>query len=279
MYPDSFNHLLRSSQGRNPTWGRPARRSRQRRSRLPSCSSRSSGRWRTSSTSLHWSNSSSSGHMLSEKRMGNSTCWHKTSSMRKSTPKIKETHVNWRVWSVMEKDGHFCKGSDVQSETKKRRKVRVSVIDYYWLCGRCVHVIENITWSCRTICFWRSDQTGNSSVIHICASQLDKELVLAGCVPSSSQASTPFLFHVKGRLRRRSLLAHGQRRPLQQLIRPRLLIGFTIPDPDKTFSLALYCLVVFCCILTLYYGCLLYVKTVTFFMVKQHPHASPPLLT
>lgn len=43
--------------------------------------------------SLHWSSSSSSGHTLSGKRTASSTCWRKTSSTRKSTPKTKETGV------------------------------------------------------------------------------------------------------------------------------------------------------------------------------------------
>lgn len=112
MYPDPFNPPLLSSQVKNPTWGRPARKSRPQRSPSPSCSSRPSGRWRTSSMSLLWSSSSLSGHMLSEKRTGNSTCWHKTSSMRKSTPKTEETHVHRRrhrlrcaVWDEKQKEG------------------------------------------------------------------------------------------------------------------------------------------------------------------------------
>lgn len=90
------------TQGRNPTWGRPVRRSRPLRNRLPSCSSRPSGRWRTSSMSLHWSSSSLSGRTLSEKRTESCICWHKTSSTRKSTQKTEEIEQK-RLEKTLEK--------------------------------------------------------------------------------------------------------------------------------------------------------------------------------
>ena len=190
MLPETFNLPLSSSQERNPTWGRPAKRSRPRGSRSPSCSSRPSGRWRTSSMSLHWSSSSLSGHMLSEKRTGNSTCWHKTSSMRKSTPKTKR-HTSNR--GSKEKDGFFVPTQMFSLGLKRRRKVRVSVTDYWW-----------VMW---LVCVWLSCRTrlpvtqrSDSSVFsHLCQQTGWRARVSsAGGVPRSPPASNPFHFHVKG---------------------------------------------------------------------------------
>lgn len=129
MCQDSVNPPLLSLQGRNPTWGRPVRRNHQLRSPSSSCSSRPSGRWRTSFTSLHWSSSSSSGHMLSEKRTGSSTCWRKISSTRRSTPKTKGTCV-CRV----------LRGRSVQAGTETSRNVRL--MDYQWMFLGCMSAWE-----------------------------------------------------------------------------------------------------------------------------------------
>lgn len=123
-------------QGRNLTWGRPVRKSRPQRSPLPSCSSRPSGRWRTSSMSLHWSSSSSSEHTPSERRTGSCTCWRKTSSTRRSTPKTSE----WE-WSVL-------------AQREKRR--------YDWGDGG----IEDRKQSCLTIWLWRSNQPGEATALY-----------------------------------------------------------------------------------------------------------------
>lgn len=185
MHSDTFNPPLLSSQGRNPIWERPARKSRPQRSLSPSCSSRPSGRWRTSSMSLHWSSSSSSGHMLLEKRMGSSTCWRRTSSMRKSTPKTKEACLI-----------RVCRSYSAKRLRWKR-----------W--GRTTgdRAAENVMWSCRTICLGtqRSDWRADCSVTDTSARQLDGELVFRQqCVPSQQPvgASAPFHFHFKGRLHR-----------------------------------------------------------------------------
>lgn len=185
--PGSFKPLLVFSQGRNPTWGRPVKRSRPQRSPSPSCSSLPSGRWRTSSMSLHWSSSSLSGHMLSEKRMENSTCWLKTSSMRKSTPKTEDSHVNRGA-----RGGYFIQARMCSLVWKRR--------DYRWWWLLCYsHVCQ---------------PTGRGA--HISS---------AGCVPSSSQAFTPFHLHDKGHQHKWPLLARCWKRPLRQLIRPWLLTG------------------------------------------------------
>lgn len=132
--------------------------------------------------------------------------------------------------------------SDVESKMKKRRKVRL--IDCWWLCGWFVRVIENTTWSCRTIHLWQRcysrpcQPTGRGACVSSAASA-------AGCVPSSPRASTPFHFHFKGRLRRGPQPAHVRRQPVQQLV--RLLIGFA-PIQTKHFHwlcTVWLCLVVF----------------------------------
>lgn len=120
-------------QGRNLTWGRPVRKSRPRRSPLPSCSSRPSGRWRMSSMSLRWSSSSSSGRTPSERRTGSCTCWRKTSSTRRSTPKTRE----WECSVLAQREKRRYDRGDGGIEDRKR--------------------------SCGTIWLWRSDQPGEAT--------------------------------------------------------------------------------------------------------------------
>lgn len=67
--------------------------------------------------------------------------------------------------------------------------------DYCWLfvAGLCVC-------SCRTIHLWRNTHTGDFSVIHICASQLDKELMLRikqVVSPAAPRPSPPFTSMMK----------------------------------------------------------------------------------
>lgn len=210
IYLKPFNPLFPSSQGRNPTWGRPARRSRPPRSRSPSCSSRPSGRWRMSSMSLHWSSSSLSELMLSEKRTGNSTCWHKISSMRKFTPKTRDTCPQTDCFG----EG-LCTGSDIQSEMRKRRESNRLLLTV-WLVCTCdwEHNVE-----------LQSDPplTQRSDWWQFCCSRpclptgrrarVSSSAASAGCVPSSSWASTRFHSHVKGHWCIGPLPARGQRRP------------------------------------------------------------------
>lgn len=258
MFWDPFNPTLFSSQGRNPTWGRPVRKSRPQRSLSPSCSSLPSGRWRTSSMSLHWSSSSLSGHMQSEKRMGSSTCWHKTSSMRKSTPKTKK------------KDLFVEEHGGVRCTLKKKRKTRLLVT--VWLVCTC-------DWEHKVLLQKQSASDAAIRLVtalffHVCASQ---QFASAGCVPSSPHGpQLPFtsiskVVCAEGFCRHMS--GDGLSYSWSDLDSWSALL---FSDPDKTFSLALYCLVVFDCVLILYYGCLLYVKMVTFFMVKT---TSPCLAT
>ena len=94
----------------------------------------------------------------------------------------------------------------------------------------------------------------------------------AGFPAAPGASSTLLHFHVRGRPLTCPETACPTTGPTSA---PDRLSLFSDPD----ISSALYCLVVFGCILTLYYGCLLYVKTVTFSTVTRHPHASPPLLT
>lgn len=271
MHPDRFNPPLLSSQGRNPTWGRPARKSRPQRSLSPSCSSQTSGRWRTSSMSLHWSSSSSSGHMLSEKRTGSSTCWRKTSSMRKSTPKTKETHVCGRVWR-----GHLIQAQ--MCSLKKRRKV--SLLVTVWLVQTCDC---SIMWSCRTIRLWRSDQTGARSVIPVRGSQLDEELafrqqVAFPAAPTSTptpQTSIPFHFHFKGRPRRGPPPAHVRWRPVQQLVGPRPLIGSAVLRSKQNIFIGS---VLFGCV-WLYFNSLLWLSFVCKGGDIFHGETTSPCLT
>lgn len=72
---------------KNPTWGKPARRSHPLRSPSLGCSSRPSGSWRMSFTSLRWSSSSSSALTVWRRKTESCTFYHRTTSMRKSTPK------------------------------------------------------------------------------------------------------------------------------------------------------------------------------------------------
>lgn len=213
MYPDTFNPPLLSSQERNPIWERPARKSRPQRSPSPSCSSRPSGRWRMSSMSLHWSSSSSSGHTLLEKRTGSSTCWRKTSSMRKSTPKTKETWL-CRAW------GSYS----AKAPMKKVRK------DYRW------------PWSCRTVRLGRSDQTGEVTALLLTpvpASWMRSLCFVSIVFPPSNPGgirslSLPFQRSSAQMVVCRYVSGHGLS---QQLVGPWLLIGFTSLQPKHFYWL------------------------------------------
>ena len=81
----------------------------------------------------------------------------------------------------------------------------------------------------------------------------------AGCVPSSPPASTPFHFHFKGQASAGT--CPERRRPVQQLVAPRPVIGFAVLQSRHSHWL---CTVWLCfdCILTLYYGCLFVCKDI-----------------
>lgn len=269
IYSHPFNPLLSSSQGRNPTWGRPARRSRPLRSRPLSCSSRPSGRWRTSSMSLHWSSSSLSELMLSEKRMENSTCWHKISSTRRFTPKTSKTHVHRRVWSVSVKVTLYRLIRPVWDEEEKQ-SVSNRLLQTVWpVCTRdWEHNVE-----------LQSDPplTQRSGWWQFCYSH--------PCLPagrstrvSSSAASNRLCsqqlpgLHPLSLSCQRSSMQRASAGTWPETDRANSWLALPSPDTDKTFSLAMYCLVVFSCILTLYYRCLLYVKTFSWWNDIHTPH-------
>lgn len=200
---------------------------------------------------LPWSSSSSSGRMLSGKRTGNSTCWPKISSMKKSTPKTREeSGVLWR------RTEHFVHAQSCALETN-RSGSEVRLEDYRWPCASFESMMRS----------WRS----NPAVTQ----RPDWQQLLLAAVPASwtrssrfnwqvaiatGSCSTPFHFNAEGRPCRGPLPARVLKATGRQLIIPPLLIGFTVLL-SRRFSLALYCLVVFGCILSLYYVFGLYVKT------------------
>lgn len=87
------------------------------------------------------------------------------------------------------------------------------------------------------------------------SSRFNRQVAIA-----TGSCSTPFHFNAEGRPCRGPLPARVLKATGRQLIIPPLLIGFTVLL-SRRFSLALYCLVVFGCILSLYYVFGLYVKT------------------
>lgn len=176
--------------------------------------------------SLHWSSSSSSGHTLSEKRTASSTCWRKTSSMRKSTPKTKETGV--------------CRGErtlGTGSDEKRRRDGRLSGWFGAWGCEL----------SRRTICLLWSDQTGKVTALLMISARV-ASAASAGRVPSQQPLGLHFLslpFQRSSAQRVSAGLCLETDCP-QLLVRPRLLIGYALTRTKHFWLCTVWlCLIVF----------------------------------
>lgn len=89
---------------------------------------------------------------------------------------------------------HVERTLDPGRDKKKNENREVRLKDFWRLWGGFVCAIEDIKWSFRTITLWRSDQTGGCSVIYVCASQLDKEVVFRQQVvfPAAPVPPLPF---------------------------------------------------------------------------------------